>query len=40
MAAIRANSVLPAHREALTLHTADGVRLINWRLIERVRPLD
>jgi uncharacterized protein len=28
MAAIRANSVLPAHREAITLHTADGVDLV------------
>lgn len=24
----------------VTLHTADGIRLINSRLIERVRPLD
>lgn len=24
----------------ITLHTADGIRLINSRLIERVRPLD
>ena len=28
MAAIRANSVLPARREALTLHTADGLELV------------
>ncbi len=28
MAAIRANSVLPARREAVTLHTADGLRLV------------
>ena len=24
----------------ITLHTADGIRLVNCRLIERVRPLD
>ena len=24
----------------ITLHTADGIRLVNSRLIERVRPLD
>ena len=28
MAAVRGNSVLPARREALTLHTADGLRLV------------
>jgi len=28
MAAIRANSVLPARREAITLHTADGLSLV------------
>lgn len=28
MAAIRANSVLPARREAITLHTADGLELV------------
>ncbi len=28
MPAIRANSVLPARREPLTLHTADGLRLV------------
>lgn len=28
VAAIRANSVLPARREALTLHTADGLELV------------
>ncbi len=28
MAAIRANSVLPARREALSLHTADGLELV------------
>ncbi len=28
MAAIRANSVLPARREAITLHTADGLALV------------
>ncbi|ADD41309.1 alpha/beta hydrolase [Stackebrandtia nassauensis] len=28
MTAIRANSILPARREALTLHTADGLELV------------
>jgi hypothetical protein len=28
------------HKRFITLHTADGIRLINSRLIERVRPLD
>lgn len=28
MAAIRANSVLPARREAITLHTSDGLELV------------
>jgi alpha/beta superfamily hydrolase len=36
MSAIRANSVLPAHREAVTLHTADGLALVG----ELARPLD
>lgn len=27
-------------QQFVTLHTADGIRLINSRLIERVRPLD
>ena len=36
MAAIRANSVLPAHREAITLHTADGLGLVG----EIALPLD
>jgi alpha/beta superfamily hydrolase len=36
MAAIRANSVLPARREAITLHTADGLELVG----ELARPLD
>jgi alpha/beta superfamily hydrolase len=36
MAAIRANSVLPARREALTLHTADGLELVG----ELSLPLD
>lgn len=27
-------------QQFITLHTADGIRLINSRLIERVRPLD
>lgn len=35
MAAIRANSVLPARREAITLHTADGLELVG----ELARPL-
>jgi alpha/beta superfamily hydrolase len=36
MAVIRANSVLPARREAITLHTADGLELVG----ELARPLD
>jgi alpha/beta superfamily hydrolase len=36
MPAIRANSVLPARREAITLHTADGLELVG----ELARPLD
>jgi len=36
MAAIRGNSVLPARREALTLHTADGLELVG----EVALPLD
>ena len=36
MAAIRANSVLPARREAVTLHTADGLELVG----ELSLPLD
>jgi alpha/beta superfamily hydrolase len=36
MPAIRANSVLPARREALTLHTADGLCLVG----ELATPLD
>jgi alpha/beta superfamily hydrolase len=36
MTAIRANSVLPARREAVTLHTADGLSLVG----ELSRPLD
>ena len=36
MAAIRANSVLPARREAITLHTADGLELVG----EIALPLD
>ncbi len=36
MAAVRANSVLPARREAITLHTADGLELVG----ELARPLD
>jgi len=35
MAAIRANSILPARREAVTLHTADGLELVG----ELARPL-
>ena len=33
---IRANSILPAHREDIELHTADGVTLVG----ELARPLD
>jgi hypothetical protein len=33
---IRANTVLPAHRERITLHTADGLELVG----EVARPLD
>jgi len=33
---IRANSILPAHREDIELHTADGLRLVG----ELARPLD
>ena len=33
---IRANSVLPAHREDIELHTADGLTLVG----ELARPLD
>ena len=36
MAAIRANSVLPARREAITLHTADGLELVG----ELALPVD
>ncbi len=36
MAAIRGNSVLPARREAITLHTADGLKLVG----ELARPAD
>ena len=36
MAAIRANSVLPARREAITLHTADGLELVG----ELAHPVD
>ena len=36
MAAIRANSVLPARREAITLQTADGLDLVG----ELARPLE
>jgi alpha/beta superfamily hydrolase len=36
MTAIRANSVLPARREAVALHTADGLSLVG----ELSRPLD
>jgi uncharacterized protein len=31
---IRANSILPAHREEITLHTADGLTLVG----ELARP--
>ncbi|MCA2217328.1 alpha/beta hydrolase [Jidongwangia harbinensis] len=34
--AIRANSILPAHREDIELHTADGLTLVG----ELARPLD
>ena len=33
MPAIRANSVLPARREAITLHTADGLSLAGAALL-------
>jgi hypothetical protein len=33
---IRANSILPAHREDIELHTADGLRLVG----ELARPVD
>src|SRR5207244_6321340 len=33
---IRANSILPAHREDIELHTADGLRLVG----ELARPFD
>lgn len=36
MSPIRANSVLPARREAITLHTADGLALVG----ELARPFD
>ena len=36
VADIRANTVLPAHREPITLHTADGLELIG----ELARPAD
>jgi alpha/beta superfamily hydrolase len=38
MAAIRANSVLPAHREAITLHTADGLSLVGELATPAARP--
>src|SRR5690242_4608218 len=38
MAAIRANSVLPARREALTLHTADGLSLVGELALPEDRP--
>jgi alpha/beta superfamily hydrolase len=36
MTQIRANTVLPAHREPVTLHTADGLELVG----EIARPVD
>jgi uncharacterized protein len=36
MTQIRANTVLPAHREAVTLHTADGLKLVG----ELALPVD
>src|SRR5919205_2731579 len=36
MAKIRGTSVLPARRQPITLHTADGLRLVG----ELARPLD
>src|SRR3954447_25792887 len=36
MPAIRANSILPAHREPITLHTADGLALVG----ELATPVD
>ncbi len=38
MAPIRANSVLPAHREAITLHTADGLSLVGELATPQDRP--
>jgi uncharacterized protein len=38
MAAIRANSVLPARRETLTLHTADGLSLVGELALPADRP--
>lgn len=35
---IRANSVLPAHREAVTLHTADGLSLVAELAVPLDRP--
>src|SRR4051812_30255500 len=36
MTQIRANTVLPAHREPVTLHTADGLQLVG----ELAKPVD
>src|SRR5690242_19113561 len=38
MAAIRANSVLPARRETLTLHTADGLSPVGELALPADRP--
>ncbi len=37
-AKIRANSILPAHREPITLHTADGLELIGELAVPAGRP--
>src|SRR6185503_17658567 len=38
MPAIRANSVLPARREDIELHTADGLRLVGELALPAERP--
>jgi alpha/beta superfamily hydrolase len=35
---IRANTVLPAHREPVTLHTADGLELVGEIALPEQRP--
>lgn len=38
MGEIRASTVLPARREAITLHTADGLELVGELAVPAERP--